>query len=367
MKYLITEFTGLGNFIQKTPMIRSITRLDKNYEISLIGHNKWGGLDTIKNSRIINDFYVVSDKNDASETISWIDKHNFDVILDPPGSFTPYQIFECFLKSNAEKIIKWKEMIPLVFESPREIICNYTLKDIFRNYYKFLKSILKTKYISIKENTHEIDANYDSLEKFLGKSIDRDYKTFIYFLKDPRVTAKYNLLSNKYICVQPSAANGSPTIKTWNPENFIKLINDFESLYPEYKFVIIGDKGDNDNVIKKYVWPSNVLNLAGKTNINELLNIMNESSCVICHDSGVMHMSNALDIPVIALYGPTNYQWTGPKGKNTRVIFSKNKFFNIMAKSSESEIKLGKKYRNYEAMSEIKVDLVMEKIRGIIR
>ena len=37
MKYLITSFTGLGNFINKTPMLMKIHKLDHSAEIYIIG------------------------------------------------------------------------------------------------------------------------------------------------------------------------------------------------------------------------------------------------------------------------------------------------------------------------------------------
>ena len=53
MRYLIPEFTGIGDVIQKTPLIRSITEIDQGATIFLIGDNRWKGLNIVKYSPLI--------------------------------------------------------------------------------------------------------------------------------------------------------------------------------------------------------------------------------------------------------------------------------------------------------------------------
>ena len=53
MKYLIPEFTGIGDMIQKTPMIRAIREHDQDASIFVFGDNRWKGLDIIKDSPLI--------------------------------------------------------------------------------------------------------------------------------------------------------------------------------------------------------------------------------------------------------------------------------------------------------------------------
>ena len=64
----------------------------------------------------------------------------------------------------------------------------------------------------------------------------------------------------------PSAKNGLPSQKTWNPKNFINLIK-LSSNYPEYKIVMVGDKGENvlDTKIRKL--NNKIIDITGKTNL----------------------------------------------------------------------------------------------------
>ncbi len=41
---------------------------------------------------------------------------------------------------------------------------------------------------------------------------------------------------------------------------------------------------------------------------------------VIANDSGPIHMAAALEVPVLAVFGPTNPKRTGPYGRQHRVV-----------------------------------------------
>ena len=66
---------------------------------------------------------------------------------------------------------------------------------------------------------------------------------------------------------------------------------------------------------------NNFLNLAGKTSITELTNYISSLDVFITGDSGPMHIAASLQIPTIALFGPTNHfetsQW---KNSNSFIL-----------------------------------------------
>ncbi len=52
--------------------------------------------------------------------------------------------------------------------------------------------------------------------------------------------------------------------------------------------------------------PSSVINIAGKTSLAQLSDIISRASLFIGPDTGITHLAAATGIPVITLYGPTN-------------------------------------------------------------
>lgn len=65
-----------------------------------------------------------------------------------------------------------------------------------------------------------------------------------------------------------------------------------------------------------------VINLAGKTTIRELMELMSGCDVIVSNDSGPMHIADALGIPLVALFGSTDPRVTGPF-RSKKVIWKK--------------------------------------------
>jgi lipopolysaccharide heptosyltransferase I len=56
----------------------------------------------------------------------------------------------------------------------------------------------------------------------------------------------------------------------------------------------------------------NITNLAGKTNLRQVIALIQEASLVVANDSGPIHIAAAVGTPVLGLYGPTPPALYGP-------------------------------------------------------
>lgn len=50
------------------------------------------------------------------------------------------------------------------------------------------------------------------------------------------------------------------------------------------------------------------------------LAVLSQCNLVICNDSGPMHLSNLLRVPVVAVFGPQRPEWYGPRGPQDQVV-----------------------------------------------
>ncbi len=74
--------------------------------------------------------------------------------------------------------------------------------------------------------------------------------------------------------------------------------------------------------------PSDVLldlDLTGKLPILETAKAMSQLDLFITTDTGPMHLANIMDVPMIALFGPTLASKNAPRGRNSTVLISHEK------------------------------------------
>lgn len=62
------------------------------------------------------------------------------------------------------------------------------------------------------------------------------------------------------------------------------------------------------------------VDLTGATSIGQLPALLSQAAALVTNDSGPMHVAAAVKTPVVALFGPTSAQRTGPYGAGHRVL-----------------------------------------------
>ena len=112
--------------------------------------------------------------------------------------------------------------------------------------------------------------------------------------------------------------------KRWYPERFAEVASEFSD---KFDIIIFGGPGEvemardiEDSLLSLNT--HNFINLAGKTNIEELCSNIAGCSLFITNDSGPMHVAAAYQVPTVAIFGPTKHQetsqWMNEKSKIVR-------------------------------------------------
>ena len=117
--------------------------------------------------------------------------------------------------------------------------------------------------------------------------------------------------SKLWLGLNPSAAYGAA--KCWPAENFVATARAISQKFPEVMWLLFGTKNDESQCSKVAAAVGNsVVNVAGKTSLRELMATLKLCRLLLTNDSGPMHLAAALGTPVIALFGSTSPQLTGP-------------------------------------------------------
>ena len=108
--------------------------------------------------------------------------------------------------------------------------------------------------------------------------------------------------------------------KRWPPDRFAG-IGDMAVEKWGANVVIMGSQSEIDicNTLARSM-NNNVLNLCGKTSLSEAIGVISRCKFFVTNDSGLMHVSAALGVPTLAIFGSTDNVATGPRGPKTQII-----------------------------------------------
>lgn len=100
--------------------------------------------------------------------------------------------------------------------------------------------------------------------------------------------------------------------KIWPIENFIKLAEKLLAEFPNIRFIITGTHAEKKLAAKFIRAIPNTINLINQTSVLELAALMKSLKIYLTCDTGALHVACAMNTSLIALFGPTALQQTGP-------------------------------------------------------
>jgi heptosyltransferase II len=121
------------------------------------------------------------------------------------------------------------------------------------------------------------------------------------------------LPSSKQHWVGLIAGSENSPEKRWPVQHWNALIKNLASAHPDVGFVLFGTK--NDRAITQQIRGNDselVVDLAGKTDLRTYMQCLVRCRVLVSNDTGGMHLANALGVPIVGLFGPTNPVRTGP-------------------------------------------------------
>lgn len=114
-----------------------------------------------------------------------------------------------------------------------------------------------------------------------------------------------------WLGLNPGAEYGPA--KRWPVERFSAVAREFSARHREGRWLLFGGAADKPlcDAIAAASGPAAV-NLAGRTTLRQLMALLAQCRVLLTNDTGPMHLAAALGTPVVALFGSTSPELTGP-------------------------------------------------------
>jgi heptosyltransferase II len=124
--------------------------------------------------------------------------------------------------------------------------------------------------------------------------------------------------TERLIGINPGSTYGSA--KRWLPERFAQAADRMVEQFGG-RVVIVGAAGEEalgQAIAEKML--SKPVVLSGRTSIRELMSIIKRCRLFITNDTGPMHIAAAFGVPVVAIFGSTDFRTTSPFGETHQIV-----------------------------------------------
>ncbi|MBC7658606.1 MAG: glycosyltransferase family 9 protein [Chitinophagaceae bacterium] len=130
--------------------------------------------------------------------------------------------------------------------------------------------------------------------------------------------------------------------------------------------LFVGNEQERDialAILDKVDWKGPVLNLAGKLNLWETALALREADALLCNDSALLHVAEAVGVPVAALFGPTVEAFGFPPWRPESKAFSSSLGCRPCSKHGKQDCRYGDKL----CFGLIQAVQVVDHLKGIMK
>jgi len=353
MKILVFSLSGIGNTILALSFLEKLKRYFRNAKIDILVTSKQQ-LDLIKNSNLADKIFIFSKNFFKMLAIILrlrMRKYIYSFTLFPSNRWEFNLLaFLVGAKKRVTHSYMYGRIKSLSFLQNIKIPAQSSLHDVEQNL-----QLLKLFNASFGEENIEIKITLGDKERLFAEE----------FLK------KKGMLGKFLVGIHPGG--GSSWNKRWQGERkrwpaqyFVQLCDELIEKKKGYVLIFGGEeeKELKERIKNMVIQKENVV-IVEENSIIRTASIIKRCSLFISNDTGLMHLSTALGVPTLGIFGPTNYKRTAPYGKFGNYIKSSLKCSPCLRYpfySLNSKIKCKK---NFLCLQKITVKMVIDKLEEL--
>jgi ADP-heptose:LPS heptosyltransferase len=264
-KVLVLRFSSIGDIVLTSPILRCLKTQVKDIEIHYLTKKTFASILT-SNPYITKVFGI---ENNFSEVLPILKQEAYDYVIDLHHNLRTKRVILALQKpSNSFPKLNFRKWLLVQFK------------------------------INKMPSIHIVERYFKAVEKF---KIVNDFKGLDFFIpaKDElNLSVLPESFAKPYIAIVIGAQHFT---KRMPNEKIISLCNQLS-----LPIILIGGKEDLSNalIIEKAV-VNEVYNACGKFNLFQSASLIKQSSLVISHDTGMMHIAAAFQKKIISVWGNT--------------------------------------------------------------
>ncbi len=168
-------------------------------------------------------------------------------------------------------------------------------------YKKELRSVFLTRSYTKKKSLHRVTEYIDLLQQFIRTDVAVPKVELLVATADKKDALIINI-------------NSEAVSRRLPKEKAISIINNVRSGISN-EIILVGSNKESEFVNSVFAGlrnTTNITNMAGKTTLPQLVNLLGSCKAVLTTDSGPAHVSDAQGIPTVVLFGAGNESNTAP-------------------------------------------------------
>ena len=289
-KFLVVRFSSLGDIVLTSVVTQQLKQRYPGSEITLLTKGKYYSLAGLLPgvSRVIG----IDQKSGLLSQISQLSRENFDCLIDLHSNWRSFWIRKLV---PAERSTKYNSRR---FRRIRMVKFPQTTNGCLSTSEAYLQSL----------SPLGITASNSKPLLILKSEDQKQAETFL---------NTHDILSNTpLIGIAPGARWET---KHWHTERFADVARKLQRIH-QARLLLFGSP-DESGLLEYLAKQVEGSVIARGLSYNQLAALISKCRCLISNDSGLMHISAALQVPTVAIFGPTHPKLGfAPKGDHTVVL-----------------------------------------------
>jgi ADP-heptose:LPS heptosyltransferase len=337
-KIIVTKYKGMGSIIQASALLKTLRNQYPDAEILFVS--------TTSNAGILNYYHEVINRS---------------ILINDSGI---WQLFSSSLRCIF-KLLKFRADLFIdleIYSNYSTLMCTLSAAKNRMGFYKSDKDYRTGLYTHLMVYNIKAPLSEIYLQTARMLNIKSPERGLIYLNELPEagqsLKDKLPGLGQKYFVINPNASD-LRLERRWPASSYLQLCSQLPQIYPQYKFVLIGNKQEKEYVsqISKMLRENTeIIDSSGLLNLEELVELLRGADIIITNDTGPLHLSLALQKNTVGLFGPCSPAQYG------QMEFCTSVYMNLYCSPCVHEFVLPPCGGNNRCMQDISVEQVFQAI-----